>query len=87
MSLSKALIFYDGDDENQVHWVLERDNKLKGHDKLILVNGSVLSQEKIFKKSIYFDQAGKLTSRFEIKHVPALVKQEGTKLNIMEAIP
>lgn len=84
LSLSKALIFYNGDDDDQIKWALEQDKKLKGHDKLILVNGSVLDQERQFKKSVYFDQAGTLTIRFGIKHVPALIVQEGQRLKIME---
>lgn len=33
---------------------------------------------------VYFDQKGELTSRFGIKHVPALVKGEGKFLKIIE---
>lgn len=86
MSLSKALIFYDGDDEQQVKWALAQDKKLNGNDKLILVNGSVLSQEKLFKKPIYFDQTGKLTGRVGITHVPAIVTQNGLNLTISEIV-
>ncbi len=84
IALTKPLIFYNGDDEDQVKWVLEQDRKLNGKDKLILVNGSVLNQEKKFKKPIYFDQSGKLTSRFGITHVPAKVEQDGLVLQISE---
>lgn len=84
ITLSKALIFYDGDDPDQVAWVMTQDNALKGKDKLILVNGSVLQQEKRFNKSIYFDQEGRLTSRFGVTHVPAIIIQEGSTLHIKE---
>jgi conjugal transfer pilus assembly protein TraW len=84
MTLSKALIFYNGDDPDQVAWVMAQDKALKGKDKLILVNGSVLQQEKRFNKSIYFDQERRLTSRFGITHVPAIIIQEGSKLRIKE---
>lgn len=84
ISLSKALIFYNGDDPDQVAWVVMQDKALKGKNKLILVNGSVLNQEKHFKKSIYFDQEGRLTSRFGITHVPAIIAQEGSMLRIRE---
>jgi conjugal transfer pilus assembly protein TraW len=66
--------------------VQDQDKKLKGRDKLILINGSVLDQEKHFKKPIYFDQAGKLTSRFGITHVPAIITQEGMKLIVTEVM-
>jgi type-F conjugative transfer system protein TraW len=84
ITVTKTLIFYDSDDETQVKWVLEQDKKLNGKDKLILINGSALDQEKRFKKPIYFDQSGKLTSRFSITHVPAIVYQEGTVLRVAE---
>ena len=84
ISLSKALIFYNGDDQTQVRWALEQDKKLNGRDKLILVNGSVLDQEKHFKQTIYFDQTGTLTTRFGITHVPAIVTQNGINLKITE---
>lgn len=84
ITLSKTLIFYDGDDESQVKWAIEQYKKFKGHEKLILVNGSVLLQEKQFRKPIYFDQSGTLTSRLGITHVPAYVIQEGLVLRITE---
>ena len=73
--LKKTLIFYDADDKKEREWVVKLDKKLKGNDKLILVNGSVLSEENRLSKSIYFDQEGKLTSKFNIQHVPAIVEQ------------
>lgn len=85
-SLNKALIFYDADDKDQVKWALAQDKSLKGEDKLILVNGSVLDQEKLFNKPIYFDQSGKLITRFGIQHVPATVVQEGVHLKIKEIV-
>lgn len=84
ITVTKTLIFYDSDDATQVKWVLEQDKKLNGKDKLILIKGSVLDQDKRFKKPIYFDQSGKLTSRFGITHVPAIVYQEGTVLRVAE---
>ncbi len=84
ISLSKALIFFDGDDPEQVKWAINQNNELKGRTKLILVNGSVLELEKKFKKSIYFDQSGALTTRFNITHVPAIVTQDGMYLKIKE---
>lgn len=84
ISLKKALLFYSSDDEAQVKWALEEDKKLNGKDKLILVNGSVLNEEARFKKPIYFDQSGQLTSHFGITHVPAKIMQEENILRITE---
>ena len=84
ISLSKTLIFYDADDVAEVKWATALDKKLKGHDKLILVNGSMLGQEKRFSKPIYFDQAGRLTTHFGIHYVPAIIEQSGLSLKITE---
>lgn len=84
ISLTKTLILYDADDPMEVSWVKALDQKLKAKTKLILVRGSVLSEEKHFKRVIYFDQNGVLTRHFQIKHVPALIEQEGLKLRITE---
>lgn len=75
VSLTQTLIFYDADDEKQVIWAQKLDKKLEGKTKLILVNGSIFSQVKLFQKAIYFDQGGILTGHFSIKHVPATVTQ------------
>ena len=80
-------IFYDADDKLQVNLVLQEDQKLKGKDKLILVNGSIFTQMKLFKKRIYFDQYGKFTARLGIMHVPAEVRQKGEVLEIIEVVP
>lgn len=84
ITIHKALIFFDGDDKNQVMWADNLDRKLLGKSKLILVSGSVSDQVKQFQKAIYFDQEGKLTSKFHIHHVPAVVMQEGIHLRVTE---
>lgn len=87
IQLDETLIFYNADDKEQVRWAEKLDKQLKGQDKLILVNGSILSQEKLFNKPVYFDQFGRLTTRFNIKHVPATVKQDGLRLKVSEVLP
>ncbi|MEO8402135.1 MAG: type-F conjugative transfer system protein TraW [Gammaproteobacteria bacterium] len=83
-SLHTALVFYDGDDKDQVEWVKAINIKYSGQTKLILINGSISQQERIFHQPIYFDQQAKLTNHFNIAHVPAVVFQEGLHLKIME---
>lgn len=87
VNLGEVLLFYNADDPEQVKWAKHEDKTLKGKDKLILVNGSVLKQRKLFKKPIYFDQLGRLTTRFHIQHVPAAVKQVGLRLQVREVLP
>lgn len=87
ISLHNAYVFFDGDDSKQVVWAKQVDSLFKGKTKLILVNGSVIDNEKRFSKPIYFDQEGRLVKRFGIQHVPALVQQSGFKLKISEVLP
>ena len=84
ISLHHDLVFYNADDPKQVQWAQKIDTQQKGEEKLILVQGSVSSQTKIFQKPIYFDQEGRLITRFHIQHVPAIVIQEGLHLRIRE---
>lgn len=86
-TLHTALVFYDGDDKEQVEWVKKINKKYDEKTKLVLVNGSIVDQEKIFQKPIYFDQQGKLTTTFHITQVPAVVYQDGMELVIAEVIP
>jgi len=81
-SLSEALIFIDGDDESQVQFALEAYKQKNKKLKIILVKGSPLKLQRQEKIWIYFDQAGVLTSKLDIKEIPALVTQEGLKLKI-----
>jgi conjugal transfer pilus assembly protein TraW len=84
VSLRQDLVFYNSDDPKQVQWAQTIDTQKKGEEKLILVQGSVSSQTKRFQKPVYFDQEGRLTRRFHIQHVPAIVTQEGLHLRIRE---
>lgn len=86
-TLHTALVFYDGDDKEQVEWAKKINKKFDGKTKFVLVNGSIVEQEKIFQKPIYFDQQGRLTKTFHITQVPAVVYQDGMELVIAEVIP
>lgn len=87
ITLHSTLIFFDGDDKSQVELAKSLNKKLNRKTKLILVNGSITRQRKQFDQPIYFDQSGNLTAKFHIKHVPALIKQDGVQLKIMEVVP
>lgn len=78
LSWGEPLIFIDGDDIDQV---IRAKAKL---GKIILVKGSPLKLQEQHKIWFYFDQAGILTEKFDIKQVPAIVTQEGLKLKISE---
>lgn len=82
---NEVLVFFDGDDKDQVTWAKAIDAKL-AHTvhKLILVKGSVSEQVKNFHQAIYFDQQGKITQHFGLQKVPCLLKQNGLQLQIAE---
>jgi conjugal transfer pilus assembly protein TraW len=86
VSLKEALLFYDADDPHQVRWAAETDQSLQGNTKLILVGGSVESQKKRFQKPVYFDQGGRLKERFQLRHLPTLITQQGRFLKIQEVL-
>lgn len=84
ITMSKSLVFFDGNNQDQVKAV---ENLLKVHDRKItpvLVNGTWLELTKKWKRQVYFDQDGYLTTRFGIKAVPAVVRQKGKALEVSE---
>lgn len=87
ISIHKPMLFFNGDDPKQVAWATKLNRLLNGQTKLVLVQGSIIEQEKLFHQPIYFDQEGKLTTRFHIQHVPAMAVQEELHLKISEVLP
>ena len=39
------------------------------------------------QRRVYFDQDGKLTGKFGIRHTPAVVEQAGRVLKVTELVP
>jgi conjugal transfer pilus assembly protein TraW len=85
LSLTRTLIFIDGDDETQVKWAIKQDKLKKNKTKIILVKGAIIDLMKQTKTRLYFDQNGTLTKKFSIEHTPT-VEQEGKKLRISEVL-
>ena len=84
VALRVPLLFLDGDDPAQIAWALRQDPNAK----LILVKGAPLELMKARQRRFYFDQGGKLSEKFGIRAVPALVRQNGRMLEISEiALP
>lgn len=81
-SLSSTLAFIDGDDLNQVAWA--EGIQAKQTSKVILTSGAPFQLMEKWRVPVYFDQGGTLTKKLGIKHVPALVIQEGLRLKISE---
>lgn len=94
MDLNRRLFFVDSRKENQIEWLEKQLNnpitnqKEIIEDRVILVGGSVFKlKEKLGEQhadKVYFDQSGELTTKFGIKAVPAIAKQEEKKIRIDE---
>lgn len=85
VSLSSALLFFDGDDAAQIAWV-GREQQLHQKVKLILTTGSVKDVANHFKQAIYFDLNGFLISKFQIQALPARVLQKDKRLEVCEVV-
>jgi conjugal transfer pilus assembly protein TraW len=86
ISLAQNLIFFDGDDPEQLSWAKEQlltNTEIKPI-RLILVRGGPLKLAEELNVPIYFDQGGILTKKLGIEHVPAVVRQENLHLKIEE---
>lgn len=81
VAVRTPLVFINGDDPAQVAWALRRyDDKAK----LIMVAGAPLEAMTAHQRRFYFDQEGRLTSKFGIRAVPAVVVQEGHAMRCTE---
>lgn len=88
ITLSTNLIFFDGDDEEQLDWVKEQLSKIAENKEssLVLVKGAPLKLAEELNRHVYFDQSGTLTKKLEIKHIPAVLSQEKLRLKIEEIV-
>ena len=86
VSLSKTLLFIDARDTAQVGRARNIIDERGGKLKVILTGGSYLDLMRRWKRPVFFDQQGQLTDKLGIRHVPALVSQEGKRLRIDEIL-
>ena len=86
VSLSKALLFIDARDAAQVGRARNILDERGGKVKVILTGGSYLDLMRRWKRPVFYDQHGALTEKLGIRHVPALVSQEGKRLRIDEIL-
>ena len=85
--MRQTLLFFDGDDDQQIAWAKER---LQGGETLvspILVDGPVLQLTRDWQRQVFFDQGGTLTTRFGITQIPARVSRDGDLLLVEEVMP
>ncbi|NCN89131.1 MAG: type-F conjugative transfer system protein TraW [Gallionella sp.] len=81
---NKYLLFVDGRDQKQLEFSKKIIASSDKPVKLVLVAGEPLALMRKWKSPVYYDQGGKLTRRFAITQVPAIVRQEGKRLRIDE---
>jgi len=84
VALSQPLVFLDGRDAEQVARAREILDARGGRAKVILTGGSYLDLMRRWKRPVFFDQQGAITEKLGIRHVPAIVSQEGKRLRIDE---
>lgn len=82
VALRAELLFFDGDDPEQLAWALSQSRGAK----LILTKGAPLELMKARQRRFYFDQGGKLIRHFGIAAVPARVRQQGRALEVSEIV-
>lgn len=84
---SDHLLFFDGDDIQQVNWAKEHINTLDQNQqryRLILTNGNIKESINTFNRPVQFNQQGWMTQKLSIKHVPSVVTQDGVRFKIEE---
>ena len=84
VQLSKTLVFFNGDDQEQVVAVGQLLKTYKTAIRPVLVSGSWLDLSRQWQMQVYFDQGGTLSERFSIQNVPTIVRQVGNMLEIAE---
>lgn len=82
---SGRLLFLDGRDPRQHAFALRHLGD--GKTKPVLIAGDFRPLSRNWKIPVFYDQGGELTRRFGIRHVPALVYQDGKRLRIDELLP
>ena len=82
VQLRQALVFIDGDNAAELQWALRTWSDTAA--KIIFVSGSPFDAMKPWQRRFYFDQGGTLTSKFGIRHTPAVVSAAGSSLKISE---
>jgi conjugal transfer pilus assembly protein TraW len=84
-TLNSSLLFFNGDSLAQQEWAREKLAQ-NPNSVLILVQGAPFELSQQWQVPVYFDQGGELVSKLGIRHLPALVTQEGPQLRITEEV-
>ena len=80
MTLSRDLLFVDGRREAEIAWALDYARPAK----IVLFAGRPLELARRHRRPFYFDQGGRLATRFGLRFTPSLIEQAGSRLRITE---
>lgn len=80
VQLKSSLLIFDGRDPEQIKWAVGQGD----HTKWILTSGRPMDLMKQHDRDVYFDQGGSICRQFKIIAVPAVVRQNGAVLEIIE---
>ena len=87
VSLSEPILFFDARDPDQVAYAERMRDEFDDLFTPILVAGSWVELNLKWKRHVFFDQKGELTTKLGVRAVPALVVQEGRALRVTEFAP
>ena len=85
--LRSVLLFIDGRDKAQLKLAERLIQRSDQPVTPILTAGSPAALSQLWQRQVYFDQGGRLTTRFGIHAVPARVSQAGLVLRVEEFPP
>lgn len=79
---SYVMVFFDGDDPNQRAFAKQfhADKPIKW----ILTNGRPEELAETLDARTYFDQQGHYSRQFQLRHIPAVIEQDGTRWKVTE---
>lgn len=82
VTLDSGLLFFNGENPKHIKWAESQE----GEFKWILTNGNPLKLQEEKESSVFFDQGGFYSKRFQIKRIPCRITQAG-KVLLVEEIP
>ena len=80
MTLVRDLLFVDGRRAAEIAWALAHERPAK----IVLLAGRPLELMRLHRMPFFFDQGGRLATRFGLRFTPSLVEQAGSWLRITE---
>lgn len=85
MPIKKPLTIIDGRVKAQVSWL--KNQILIGKKTVVLIEGGdVKNLIQLYQQPIYIDYQNEFIHKFSIKHLPAMIAQEGLQLRISEVV-